>query len=105
LHTGLRPFSELTKLTADEVEETPREMMWRVYATKTTKTRKVPVRPEVAKLTRRPLKTAPRGGRPAPVSDGHRAGVDQGAWGDPVRKRYSTYSCPHTFAHRMLRGY
>jgi hypothetical protein len=27
-------------------------------------------------------------------------------WGaDPVRKRYSTYSCRHTFARRMLSGY
>lgn len=24
---------------------------------------------------------------------------------DPVRKRYSTYVCRHTFAHRMLSGY
>jgi hypothetical protein len=24
---------------------------------------------------------------------------------DPVRKKYSSYSCRHTFAHRMLSGY
>src|SRR5207302_8501445 len=24
---------------------------------------------------------------------------------DPVRQRYSTYTCRHTFAHRMLSGY
>jgi integrase len=24
---------------------------------------------------------------------------------DPVRRRYSTYTCRHTFAHRMLSGY
>jgi hypothetical protein len=27
-HTGLRPFCELAKITADDVEETDRGMMW-----------------------------------------------------------------------------
>lgn len=53
IHTGLRPFCELAKLTADDVEETPRGMLWRVYSSKTKRTRKIPVRPEVAALTRR----------------------------------------------------
>ena len=61
LMTGLRPFSELARLTAEDVEEGPRGMMWRVYASKTKKTRKIPVRPEVAALTRRLLETAPGG--------------------------------------------
>ena len=61
IHTGLRPFCELAKLKAEDVEETPRGMMWRVYSSKTKKTRKIPVRPEVATLARRLLKTAPRG--------------------------------------------
>ena len=37
IHTGLRPFCELAKLTADEVEEVERGMLWRVYASKTKK--------------------------------------------------------------------
>ena len=60
-HTGLRPFCELARSTSDQVEETPRGMMWPVYSTKTKKTRKIPVRPEVATLTRRLMKTAPAG--------------------------------------------
>ncbi len=32
LHTGLRPFCELARLTADEVIESERGMMWRVYS-------------------------------------------------------------------------
>ncbi len=39
LHTGLRTFCELAKVTADDVEESPRGMMWRVYSSKTKKTR------------------------------------------------------------------
>ena len=119
LHTGLRPFCELAKLTGEHVEETPRGMMWRVYSSKTKKTRKIPVRPEVAQLTRKLLKTAPLGsslpvfrnaqGNPwKKVTGVHRflslkrkLGWDQ----DPVRKKYSSYACRHTFAHRMLSGY
>jgi integrase len=59
IHTGLRPFSELAKATADDVEENGRGMMWRVFASKTKKTRKLPVRPEVAELTRKLTRTAP----------------------------------------------
>ena len=61
IHTGLRPHCELARITADDVEETTRGMMWRVYASKTKKTRKIPVRPEVAELARKLAKTAPRG--------------------------------------------
>ncbi len=65
IHTGLRPFCELAKLTVDDVEESERGMMWRVYSSKTKKTRKIPVRPEVTKLTRQLMKTAPkRSGKP-----------------------------------------
>ena len=39
IHTGLRPFCELAKLKAEDIEVTPRGMMWRVYSTKTKKTR------------------------------------------------------------------
>ena len=119
LHTGLRPFCELAKLTAEHVEESPRGMMWRVYSSKTKKTRKIPVRPEVAKLTRKLLKTAPlRSGLPVfrnaqgnpwkKVTGVHhflslkrKLGWNQ----DPVRKKYSSNACRHTFAHRMLSGY
>ena len=59
IHSGLRPFCELAKLTAKGVEETPRGMMWRVYSSKTKKTRKIPIRQELAQLTSRLLKTAP----------------------------------------------
>lgn len=60
IFTGLRPFCELAKLTAADIEVTPRGMMWRVYSSKTQKTRKIPVRAEAARLTRRLLKLAPR---------------------------------------------
>ncbi len=119
MHTGLRPFCELAKLTAEHTEETPRGMMWRVYSSKTKKTRKIPVRPEVAKLTRKRLKTAPPGsglpvfrnsqGNPWKKVTGvgrflaikRELGWDQ----DPIRSRYSCYTCRHTFAHRMLSGH
>jgi integrase len=117
--TGLRPFCELARLTADHVEETNRGMMWRVYSSKNKKTRKIPVRPEVAKLTRRLIQTAPMGsGIPLfrntqgkawkPVTGRSRFLKIQSKLGwdkDPVKRRYSCYSCRHTFAHRMLSGY
>jgi integrase len=119
IHTGLRPFCELAQMTADQVEENGRGMMWRVYSTKTKKTRKIPVRPEVAQLTRRLMETAPKGsgtrlfrntkGKPWKRMTGvvrflslkKKLGWD----GDPVKRKYSCYSCRHTFAHRMLSGY
>ena len=119
IHTGLRPFCELARITADDVEESTRGMMWRVYSSKTDKTRKIPVRPEVADLARKLMKTAPKGsglplfrntkGRPWRQSNGvvrfvairKKLGWDK----DPVRSKYSCYACRHTFAHRMLSGY
>ena len=119
IHTGLRPFCELAKLTADDVEESERGMMWRVYSSKTKKTRKIPVRPEAAKLTRQLMKTAPKGsGKPIfRNTQGNpwkrMTGVvrfitlkEKLKWDtDPVKGKYSCYSCRHTFAHRMLSGY
>jgi integrase len=119
IHTGLRPYCELAKITADDVEEAQRGMMWRVYSSKTKKTRKIPVRPEVAKLTRELMKTAPRGsGLPIFRTTTGKAwskvnGVirfiearrELGWDKDPIRKKYSSYTCRHTFAHRMLSGY
>jgi integrase len=119
IHTGLRPFCELARVTADDVEENGRGMMWRIYASKTKKTRKIPVRAEVAELTRKLMKTAPRGsglplfrntkGKPWKRMTGvvrflmlkKKLGWDQ----DPTKTRYSCYTCRHTFAHRMLSGY
>jgi integrase len=119
IHTGLRPFCELARITANDVEENPRGMMWRVYSSKTKKTRKIPVRPEVAKLTRELMKSAPRGsGVPLYRSTRGKAwskvnGVvrflelrkELGWDNDPARKKFTTYTCRHTFAHRMLSGY
>lgn len=119
IHTGLRPFCELAKLTADDVEESDRGMMWRVYSSKTKKTRKIPVRPEVAELTRKLMKTAPKGsGKPIfRNTQGNpwkrMTGVvrfitlkEKLGWAeDPVKGKYSCYTCRHTFAHRMLSGY
>ena len=42
VHTGLRPFCELARLKADDVVESPRGMMWRVFSSKTKKTRAKP---------------------------------------------------------------
>lgn len=119
IQTGLRPFCELAKLTAEDVEITPRGMMWRVYSSKTDKTRKIPIRPEVAELTRTLIETSPAGsGRPLfrntkdrPWRSG--TGVvrfiglrEKLGWqDDPVRGKYSCYTARHTFAHRMLSGY
>ena len=119
LHTGLRPFCELARMTADDVEENPRGMMWRVYSTKTKKTRKIPVRTEVAELTRKLMKTAPRG-TGIPLFRNTKGKVWKRMTGvvrfltikkklgwntDPVKSKYSCYTCRHTFAHRMLSGY
>jgi integrase len=119
LHTGLRPFCELARITAEDVEETPRGMLWRVYSSKNKKTRKIPVRPEVALLVRKLLRTAPKGsglpllrntqGNPWKRMTGvvrFIAIKEKLSWDQhPSRKKYSCYTCRHTFAHRMLSGY
>lgn len=119
IHTGLRPFSELARVTADDVEENGRGMMWRVFATKTQKARKIPLMPQVADLTRKLMETAPEGSG-IPLFRNSRgtawtnvAGVQRylsikrklGWDKDPVRKHFSCYTCRHTFAHRMLSGF
>lgn len=119
IHTGLRPYCELARITADDIEENGRGMMWRVYSSKTKKTRKIPVRPEAADLTRKLLKTAPRGsglpvfrntrGKPWKRMTGvvRFLGLKKKLkWdNDPIKTKYSSYTCRHTFAHRMLSGY
>ncbi len=119
IHTGLRPYCELAKVTADMVIDSQRGMMWKVYSSKTKKTRKVPVLPEVAKLTRTLMTTAPPGsgiplfrnsqGNPWKKVTGVRRFLDikrkLGYDTHPTRKRFSSYTCRHTFVHRMLSGY
>ena len=119
IHTGLRPFCELARMTANDIVESDRGMMWRVYATKTRKTRKIPVRAEVAALTRRLTETAPTGSGDSLFRNARGgpwtkvAGVGRfvnikkklGWDADPLKTRFSCYICRHTFAHRMLAGY
>jgi integrase len=117
IHTGLRPFCELARLTADAVVETERGMMWRVRSSKTLKTRKIPVRPEVAQLTRALLQGLPAGQplfgnstgkrwrRAAGGAHFRRARKTLGWEQHPVKRHYSCYTARHTFAHRMLSGY
>lgn len=119
IHTGLRPFCELARITADDVVETDRGMMWRVYSSKTKKTRKIPVRRDVATRVRRLIKSAPAGSgiplfrntkgrswKKVTAGGRFRALRKKLGWEtDPVRKHYSCYTARHTFAHRMLSGY
>lgn len=118
VHTGLRPFSELARLSTDHVIETDRGMMWRVHATKNDRVRVIPVRSQVAALTRQLIDSVPdeskilfrnSQGNPWKKVTGVRRFVrmrEKLGWrNDPQRGRYSTYTCRHTFAHRMLAGY
>ena len=119
IHTGLRPFCELARVTANDVIESERGMQWRVYASKTGKTRTIPVRSEVAELTRQMIEEVgadptttlfrnSRGGawtKVAGVQRFRKIRQDLGWLNDSVRKQYSSYTCRHTFAHRMLAGY
>lgn len=119
IHTGLRPFCELARLTRADVVETERGMMWRICSSKTKKIRKIPVRTEVADLTRRLMAETSRNSVTTLFrnTQGRRWKKSTGVgrflkikrnleWArDPVRSHYSCYTCRHTFAHRMLAGY
>jgi integrase len=119
IHTGLRPFCKPAKLTADHVEVSDRGMMWRVYSSKMKKTRKIPVPASVATVVRRLLGTAPKGsGEPVFRNTQDKPWTDTAGvvrflslkrklgWNlEPVKQKYSCYTCRHTFAHRMLSGY
>jgi integrase len=117
IHTGLRPYCELARLTTDDVRETERGMMWRVDSTKTGKVRVIPVRSEVAALTRQLIDGVParsavfrnNQGRPwkkvTGVARFLKIKRDLDWASDPRRAHLSSYSCRHTFAHRMLAGY
>jgi integrase len=119
IHTGLRPFCELAKITADHVELSERGMMWRVYSSKTKKTRKIPIQKAVAILVKKLMVSAPKGSG-KPLFRNTQENVWKRMTGvvrfidlkkklgwdlDPVRSKYSSYTCRHTFAHRMLSGY
>ncbi len=94
-------------------------MMWRVYSSKTKKTRKIPIQKPVAELVKKLMTTAPRGsgkplfrntkGEPWKRMTGvvrYLSIKEKLGWNlDPVRSKYSCYTCRHTFAHRMLSGY
>ena len=84
IHTGLRPFCELARLAADNVEDTERGMMWRVFSSKTKKTRKIPVRSGVAELTRRLMETAPLGSAVPTVSQHAGESLEEGHGRRPV---------------------
>ncbi|MGC3970381.1 MAG: hypothetical protein QM775_24520 [Pirellulales bacterium] len=84
----------------------------------TEKTRKIPLRKEVAAFVNKLLETAPSGfgkplfrntrGNPWKRMTGVVRFIDlkeKLGWDlDPVRRKYSSLSCRHTFAHRMLSG-
>jgi integrase len=119
IHTGLRPFCELAQITADHVEISDRGMIWRVYSSKTKKVRKIPIQAPVAKLVKQLMAKAPKGsGKPLFANTKgepwkRMTGVvrflglkKKLGWDlDPVRTKYSCYTCRHTFVHRMLSGY
>lgn len=118
IHTGLRPFCELARLATSEITETDRGMMWRVHSTKNDRTRNIPVRSDVAELTRRLIKSIPddrnvlfrnsQGNPWKKVTAGARFRRirDKLGWNShPLKGKYSIYTCRHTFAHRMLGGY
>ncbi|ADB18376.1 hypothetical protein Psta_3721 [Pirellula staleyi DSM 6068] len=116
IHTGLRPFCELARMSTGHLVETPQGMLWKVYSSKTDKTRVVPVSKLVAKRIRQRLQK--QGDGPIfrnrqgnawkkPTAGGlfRLARRTLGWENDPVKGKYSCYSCRHTFAHRMLSGY
>lgn len=118
IHTGLRPFCELAKLCPNDVIEMDRGMMWRVDSSKTKKRRTIPVRREVAARVRRLMSTCgdsrepvfrnPQGRPWKKVTGGAHFRRCRAALGwdhHPKRRRFSTYTCRHTFAHRMLAGF
>ncbi len=57
----------------------PRDL-WRVYSTKTKKVRKIPVRPEVATLTRKRLANAPKAKCCADIREPTEQTVEEGHW-------------------------
>lgn len=132
LLTGARPFSELAKVTAENIEETEKGMVIRIKAgtdeegnyrhksaKKTGKQRIIYLFPEAEKLVRPLLREYPKGSEmtlfrtPRGCPWGRRNGVAMMCrikaglkWNeDPEKKGLSFYTCRHTFAKRVLSGY
>ncbi len=118
IHTGLRPFCELAKLCPADIVETERGMMWRVDSSKAKKRRTIPVRAEVAERVGQLMQTCaspqdaifrnPQGNpwkKVTGVARFRKIRIALGWDRDPRSSRYTTYTCRHTFAHRMLAGY
>ena len=119
IHTGLRPFCELARMTADDVEENGRGHDVAGLLLEDEEDPQDPGPAGGGRLTRRLMKTAPRGsglplfrntkGKPWKRMTGvvrfltlkKKLGWDK----DPTKTKYSCYTCRHTFAHRMLSGY
>ena len=124
--TGARPYSELAKITADHVVETPQGMYYLLKAKtsrgehghktarKTGKDRRIMLCDEMEVITRQLMQTAPKGsGIPLFRSTRGRA------WAHTncvhrflgLKKKLNLpadrcmYSCRHTFAKRTLSGY
>lgn len=130
--TGARPFSELAKVTADEVHETEKGMVIRIKAgtdaegnyrhkaaKRTGKDRVLYLFPEAEEIVRQQVLQFPRGSgvplfrtprgrmwrRPNGVTTFLRIKEMLGWDSDPDKRRLSFYTCRHTFAKRILSGY
>ena len=124
--TGARPYSELAKVTADHVVETPQGMYYLLKARtkdgqsghktgkKTGKDRRIMLCDEMEEMTRELMKTAPKGsGIPLFRSPRGKAWtkVNCVVRFCALRKELDLpadrcmYSCRHTFAKRTLSGY
>lgn len=132
LQTGARPFSELAKVTADDVYETDKGMVIRLdagtdsdgnyrhkAAKKTGKSRTIYLFEEAEGVIRSLIEKFPRGsgvpllrtprGRSWTRNNGVgafcRIKQELGWDGDPEKQHLSFYTCRHTFAKRILSGY
>jgi len=130
--TGARPFSELARVTADNVQETEKGMVIRIKAgtddaghyrhksaKKTGKDRTIYLFPEVETMIRKLTFTAERGsgiplfrtprGKAWKRCNGVQAFCTikkKLGWDkDAEKKHLSLYTCRHTFAKRVLSGY
>lgn len=132
LLTGARPFSELAKVTADNLQETDDGMVIRIKAgtdeegnyrhktaQRTGKDRVIYLFPEAEETIRQLEARYPRGSGMALFRTPRGRAWTRGngvqrfcqmkkalAWNhDPDKKHLSFYTCRHTFAKRMLSGY
>ncbi|MEZ6128889.1 MAG: site-specific integrase [Planctomycetaceae bacterium] len=132
LQTGARPFSELAKVTADDVYETDKGMIIRLKAgtdedgnyrhkaaRKTGKDRTIYLFSEAESVIRSLMQEFPRGSgvplfrTPRGKSWKRCNGVQsfctikrQLGWdADPKKKNLSLYTCRHTYAKRILSGF